>query len=112
MNRIEIDGWDHYGPETDDNVASFTIRDPQNPNDRKRSYCIGYKFNGGDLQNPENWSYDHTNYWRHDLDVEDPARIQLVSELHIRQTLEMYGIEPEDLLIQYCEKLKDLQNMF
>ena len=48
-------------PEESD-IASFEILDPDYPETRS-TYCVGFKYQGGDLTQPENWTYDHTNFW-------------------------------------------------
>lgn len=45
------------------NVGNITIRDPNKRPTTSSRYCIGFKFVGTDLTNPEHWIYDHTNYW-------------------------------------------------
>ena len=108
-NKIELFNWDSNGPELEDNVASFTIKDPTRPRTTRNEYCIGYKFLGGDLKNPSNWSYDHTNYWKYDdTDPNEDGEIDptLVSREKLDEVLAEHSSGASELLAQYCERLK------
>lgn len=105
--RIRIVQWDATGPTTDDNIASFTIIDPD-INGTRNMYCIGYEFLGGDMTNTENWTYDHTAYWDNDNYPEDEVMAQfLIPRVMLDNVLAYHHITVEELLIQYCKKLEE-----
>lgn len=104
--RITLTLWDAEGPTTEDNVASFQIKDP-NKLETKNQYCIGYKFLGGEMTDPSSWRYDHTAYWDFDAHPE----IDYMDSVHVSREsldalLEQHHTSVEELLNQYCEKLR------
>lgn len=103
--NVKLENWDHYGPEVESDVASFTILDPEKPT-TGNSYCIGFKFLGGKFKDTRNWIYDHTNYWDLDRENKDVDYIPTpVSQEKLLIILDKMGISLAELLELYCSQL-------
>lgn len=107
---IRIWKYDSGGPETEDRVASFEIKDPNLPTTTRNSFCIGFKLigNRNEITKPESWQYDHTNYCNDDSGVFGDEPIS-ISKRQIEEILERFDLTLKDLLIQYCELLKETE---
>lgn len=104
---VKIEDFDSWGVELGSGIASFAIKDPDLPPGSRNQYCIGFRFLGGDLSNPENWEYDHTNYWDFDSGLSDD-KLEPVPKTRkqIEEMLTRHSTSLSDLLTQYCQKLK------
>ncbi|MEK6800809.1 MAG: hypothetical protein AABY05_02655 [Nanoarchaeota archaeon] len=93
---MELLSWDEGGPNTglfrDIGVVNFSVRDPENDDN---SYCIGFRFNGEDCRNPNNYEFDHVNSFREDL---DPVK---VSREKLEAGLKSKNVDLGELLIKY-----------
>ncbi len=93
---MELLSWDEGGPNTglfrDIGVVNFSVRDPENDDN---SYCIGFRFNGEDCRNPNNYEFDHVNSFREDL---DPVQ---VSREKLEAVLKSQNVDLGELLIKY-----------
>jgi hypothetical protein len=95
--KIVISLYDSHGPEIDNsNVASFSFDDPQNPD---LTYCIGYRFLGGELSDSKNWVYDHASVWTKDRDTQ-------IDKQKVEDIISQYGTSLDLLLNDYCQKLQ------
>jgi hypothetical protein len=46
----------------DNGIGSFEILDPDTPG-VDNTYCLGFRYLGGDSNCSASWDYDHTNLW-------------------------------------------------
>jgi len=100
--EIKLVNYDTEGPETD-NIASFTIPDPDRQNPTKNTYCIGFQYLGGNPLNPKNWKYDHTNYW--DDDTNQNGKPVPVTRKTLDKILSRHSISAESLLLIYLKSI-------
>lgn len=107
-DRIELVQWDSFGPEFNDGVASFAIKDPGKEPTTKNLICIGYQFQGGEMYATSNWSYAHTHYYDYDAHPgqEDEYEPIPVSREAVDLILGENHTNTDELLAQYCLKLK------
>ncbi len=99
LSHIEISGYDSHGPETADNIASVSFKDPD---DADGAYCVGFKFKSGDLRNPDNWEYDHTIYWTPEILEDDSIEKNPISRERVIEILGLYGQSEYSLIKIYC----------
>lgn len=108
---METIRWMHFDllPDQKDigSIVSYEILDPekQYPNEKRfaYSYCIGFKYNGGDPTNPKSYTYYHTNYWEPDERDLATERCRKISKKKIVAVLNKHSLEINDVLLMYLD---------
>lgn len=88
-----VTAYDLRGPEGDFKVASISFSEEGSV----ISYCVGYKYKGGNPKSSLNYTYDHTNVRLSEWDPQVAINKNLIEEI-----LTVYGMNTETLLDLYC----------
>lgn len=99
---IRIDRHDNNIPDGRP-TGNFEFLDPDLEGSHGSSYCVGLKYRGGNVRDPKNWVYDHTNYWGtpHGPGMEEEPEV--VSFGKLENLLSRHGTTLERLISEYIQ---------
>lgn len=109
MPKVEIFSFDGQGAELPSRVAAIEIKDPVAPPGSKDSYCIGFRLIGSDPLDSNSWVFNHTNRWDFAEEQADQDKYEPdpVSQEEIEALLAKHGSSLEEVLEEYCQKLRE-----